>query len=175
MDCSPPGSSIHGIFQTKNTGVGCHFLVQGIFSTQGSHPHFLRLLRWQVDYTWERSRKPSNSLKWLKLSPYVLPSAKDKRDSGLGLQKQRPFTLRWKSKCLINKWLMGHAETMGHKILINRLCWVPPCLHTWFKLLFSVMMASFLESSSIYIFQAVRGKIKVSSWVFLALIVFSLK
>ena len=24
MDCSLPGSSIHGIFQAKNTGVGCH-------------------------------------------------------------------------------------------------------------------------------------------------------
>ena len=23
MDCSPPGSSIHGIFPSKNTGVGC--------------------------------------------------------------------------------------------------------------------------------------------------------
>ena len=24
MDCSPPGSSIHGIFPDKSTGVGCH-------------------------------------------------------------------------------------------------------------------------------------------------------
>ena len=31
MDCSLPGSSVHGIFQGKNTGVGCHFLLQGIF------------------------------------------------------------------------------------------------------------------------------------------------
>ena len=29
MDCSPPGSSIHGIFQAKHpTGVGCHCLLQ---------------------------------------------------------------------------------------------------------------------------------------------------
>ena len=26
MDGSPPGSSVHGIFPAKNTGVGCHFL-----------------------------------------------------------------------------------------------------------------------------------------------------
>ena len=32
----------------KNTGVGCHFFLQGIFLTQGSNPHFLRLLHWQV-------------------------------------------------------------------------------------------------------------------------------
>ena len=40
MDCSPPGSSVHGILQAriKNTGVGCHFLLQEIFSTQGSNP-----------------------------------------------------------------------------------------------------------------------------------------
>ena len=28
----------------KNTGVGCHFLLQGIFLTQGSNPHLLCLL-----------------------------------------------------------------------------------------------------------------------------------
>ena len=33
MDCSLSGSSIHGILD-KNTGVGCHFLLQGIFLTQ---------------------------------------------------------------------------------------------------------------------------------------------
>ena len=30
----------------KDTGVGCHFLLQGIFLTQGSNPHFLHLLHW---------------------------------------------------------------------------------------------------------------------------------
>jgi len=35
MDCSPPGSSVHEIFQAKDTGVGCHLLLQGIFPTQG--------------------------------------------------------------------------------------------------------------------------------------------
>ena len=38
MDCSLPGSSIHGIFSGKSTGVGCHWLLQGIFLTQGSNP-----------------------------------------------------------------------------------------------------------------------------------------
>ena len=28
MDCSLPGSSVHGIFQAKSTGVGCHRLLQ---------------------------------------------------------------------------------------------------------------------------------------------------
>ena len=46
MDCSPLGSSVHGIFPGKNIGVGCHFLLQGIFLTQGLNPS---LLQWQVD------------------------------------------------------------------------------------------------------------------------------
>ena len=38
MDCSLPGSSVHGIFPGKNTGVGCHFLLQEIFLIQGLNP-----------------------------------------------------------------------------------------------------------------------------------------
>ena len=44
-------------FPGKNTEVGCRFLLQGIFPTQGSNPHLLRLLHWQADSlhraTWE--------------------------------------------------------------------------------------------------------------------------
>ena len=35
-------------FPGKNTRVGYHFLLQGIFPTQGSNPHLLHLLHWQV-------------------------------------------------------------------------------------------------------------------------------
>ena len=38
MDCSPPGSSVHGDSPGKNTGVDCHALLQGIFPTQGLNP-----------------------------------------------------------------------------------------------------------------------------------------
>ena len=34
-------------FPGKNTGVGCHALLQGIFPTQGSNPCLLCLLHWQ--------------------------------------------------------------------------------------------------------------------------------
>ena len=33
----------------ENTGVGCHAFLQGIFPTQGSNPHLLCLLLWQVN------------------------------------------------------------------------------------------------------------------------------
>ena len=36
MDCSPQGSSVHGDCPGRNTGVGCHALLQGIFPTQVS-------------------------------------------------------------------------------------------------------------------------------------------
>ena len=35
------GSSVNGIFPGKDTGVGCHFLLQGIFPTQESNPGLL--------------------------------------------------------------------------------------------------------------------------------------
>ena len=41
MDCSPPGSSVHGDSPSKDTGVGCHALFQGNFLTQGSNPGLL--------------------------------------------------------------------------------------------------------------------------------------
>ena len=52
MDCSPPGSSVHEIFQAKDTGVDCHFLLQGIFPTQGLNPGLLhcRLILYRLSY-----------------------------------------------------------------------------------------------------------------------------
>ena len=38
MDYSPPGSSVHGDYPGKNTGMGCHALLQGIFPIQGLNP-----------------------------------------------------------------------------------------------------------------------------------------
>ena len=46
MDCSLPGSSVPEDSPGKNTGMGCHFLLQGFFLTQGSNPH---LMYWQAD------------------------------------------------------------------------------------------------------------------------------
>ena len=48
MDYSPPGSSVHGDSPGKDTGVGCHFLLQDMFSTEGSNLRLLCLLHWQA-------------------------------------------------------------------------------------------------------------------------------
>ena len=47
MDCSSPGSSVHGDSPGKNTGMSCHALLQGIFPTQGLNlglPHCRQIL-----------------------------------------------------------------------------------------------------------------------------------
>ena len=46
VDYSLPGSSVHGDSPGKDTGVGCHFLLQWIVPTQGLNPC---LLHWQAD------------------------------------------------------------------------------------------------------------------------------
>ena len=46
-DSSPPSSSVHWDSPSKNTGVGCHALLQGIFLTQKLNCgllHFRRIL-----------------------------------------------------------------------------------------------------------------------------------
>ena len=48
LDHNPTDGSVHEILQDKNAIVGCHFLPRGLFPTQGSNPHLLCLLHWQV-------------------------------------------------------------------------------------------------------------------------------
>ena len=61
MDCSPPDSSVHGISQARIHGVGCHFLLQGIFPTQELNPCLLHLLHWQAD---SLSLMPPSQYQW---------------------------------------------------------------------------------------------------------------
>ena len=48
MDCSPPGSSAHGDAPGRDTRVGCHFLLQRTFRTQGLNLSPLCLLHREV-------------------------------------------------------------------------------------------------------------------------------
>ena len=52
IDCSPPGSSVHGDSPGKNTGVDGHTLLLGIFPTQGSKPRL-------VSFPWRRAWQPT--------------------------------------------------------------------------------------------------------------------
>ena len=54
MDCSPPGSFVHGDSPGKNTGVGCHALSMGI------NPGLLHCRR--ILYCLSHQRKPIHAL-----------------------------------------------------------------------------------------------------------------
>ena len=58
MDYSPPDSSVHGDSSGKNTGVGCHALLQGIFPTQELNPGLLHCRR--ILYHLSQKRSPGN-------------------------------------------------------------------------------------------------------------------
>ena len=75
MDCSPPGSSVRGDSPGKNTGVGNHFLFQGIFPTQGSNPGLLHCRQILCHLSHQRSsldskHPPKSSC--VSLSPQIL-------------------------------------------------------------------------------------------------------
>ena len=65
MDSSLPGCSVHGDSPGKNTGVGCHALLQGIFPAQESNPGSPAL---QADSLpiklWGRPAHPIGCFKW---------------------------------------------------------------------------------------------------------------
>ena len=59
VGCNLSGSSVHGILQYSYTGVGSHFLLQGIFPTQGLNPG---LLHWrQILYRLSHQGSPESS------------------------------------------------------------------------------------------------------------------
>ena len=74
MDCGPPGSSVHGDSPGKNTGVGCHSLLQGIFPTQGSNPDLLRCKRILYHLSHQGSPGPRGAVgeKSMKKTPDLL-------------------------------------------------------------------------------------------------------
>ena len=50
IDCSLPGSSVHGILQARILEWVAMPSSRGIFLTQGSNPHLFCLLHWQAGY-----------------------------------------------------------------------------------------------------------------------------
>ena len=63
IDCSPPGSSVYGDSPSKNTRVGSHDLLQGIFWTYGSNPG-LPHLAWVIREAPSYLEKHYNTERW---------------------------------------------------------------------------------------------------------------
>ena len=89
MDCSRQASSVYGISQTRILEWGCHFLLQGIFLTQGSSPQLLHLLyRRQILYCWKPLQFSS-----VQFSPQLcltLCNSMNRSMPGLPVHHQRP-------------------------------------------------------------------------------------
>ena len=60
MDCRLPGSSVHGDSPGKNTGMGYHAFLPGIFPTQGLNPGLLPALQ-EDSLSSEPQEKPKNT------------------------------------------------------------------------------------------------------------------
>ena len=100
-----PALKVHGLWPTrlsvwnfpgKNTEVGCHFLLQGIFLTQGSNPSLLRLLhgRW-ILYHWAIG-KPRRFSSCCKILVSIQSSNKASSDRFASLVRDREMS-RWRT------------------------------------------------------------------------------
>ena len=70
MDYSLPCSSVHGASPGKNTGVGSHSLLQGIFQTQGSNLgllHCRKILYWLSYEGWGHTNYEIINWRWFQI------------------------------------------------------------------------------------------------------------
>ena len=126
MDCSPPDSSVHGISQEGI--LECHFLIQGIFLTQGLSSHLL--LGRQILYhraTWEAQNMHA-AAKSLQLCPTLCdPTDGSPPGSPIpGILQARilewvviSFSNAWKWKVKVKSlsciWLPATPWTVAHQ------------------------------------------------------------
>ena len=105
MDCNPSGSSIHGDSSGKNTGVGCHALLQGIFLTQGSNPG-LQHCKWILYYL-SHQRSP-RILEWVAY-PFSRGSSWPRHWTRVSCIAGRFFT----------NWATGKPSLSTHKAMMS--------------------------------------------------------
>ena len=143
MSCSLPGSSVHRDPPGKNTGAGCHALLQGIFPNQGLNPGLLHCR--QILYLLSHQGSPilngiTKKRSWkglslladtLKMRSYVYV---------LNLKEKTTYTDTQLCACLsaqplsflaCNIWhhscRVGSHITWSHPSLFPRVTWVQHC------------------------------------------------
>ena len=126
LDCSPPGSSVHGDSPGKNTGMGCYALLQGIFPTQGLNPGLLHCR--QILYHLSHQGSPW-ILEWV-VYPVSRESSWPRNWTGLSCITGRFFT-SWASrearKCVqvvlrpqqFKEWNAHLPSNLRHQIQID--------------------------------------------------------
>ena len=130
MDCSLPGSSVHWDFPSKSTGVGCHFLLQEIFPTQGSNPGLLKCRQTLYHLSHQGSPKYKSRL-YLTRENYVAELI-DKWTSLLSLVFWFLLLVNLIShndlrKCIFQSSLFFHLTVSVHPGIYIYLSWVFLC------------------------------------------------
>ena len=91
VDCSPPGSSVHGISEARITRAGYHFLLQGIFPTQVlNHVSQVPCIAGGC-FTAEPSGKPRDVMGARGTEERNRETAGWQEGSGWGLWRKRPW------------------------------------------------------------------------------------
>ena len=127
LDYSLPGSSVHRDSPGKNTGVGCHALLQGIFPTHGSNPGLphCRWILYHLIHQWS-----SRILEWVAYPSYRGTSWPRNR-IGVPCIAGRFFTswTTWEAPNigLVQKVHSGFSDPSSGKTLMNFL--VSPIIH----------------------------------------------
>ena len=110
----------------KNTGVGCHFLLQGIVPIQGLNPHLLSLLHWQAGSlttsTWEAWvyslswHIKQRSIGFISASPggsVIKNLPANEGDMGLILGQEDPLEKKMSTYFIILVWRIPWTEEPG--------------------------------------------------------------
>ena len=104
VDCHLSGPSVHGDSPGKNTGVGCHSVLQGIFPTQGSNPGLPHCS--QILYRPSHQGSP-RTLEWVAY-PFSRGSSQPKN--------------RTKASCIAGKFFTRWATREAHSPILTSKC-----------------------------------------------------
>ena len=118
MDYSLTGSSVHGDSPGKNTGVGFHVLLQGIFPSQGSNPHLphCRWILYRLSHQggWNCSQTGLTHPWGILAPPHLptLPRGSDRQRSGEHGWRSWSPVLSWRGKWEAGETLLLLARAL---------------------------------------------------------------
>ena len=101
-DCSPLDSSVHGDSPGKNTGLGCHALLQGSFPTQALNPGLLHCR--QILYHLSHQGSP-RTLRWVTY-PFSRGTSRPRNRTRVSCIAGRFFT-NWATREALPIWYLG--------------------------------------------------------------------